>query len=84
MELKQTIADKAVDMSMEPLSDPAFNKDRAAIIEKIFSERMKALTPGEFQDLLRPAFQEDEWILITLGAVMGFVAGWIQLILGFH
>jgi len=84
MELKQTIADKAVDMSMEPLSDPAFNKDRAAIIEKIFSERMKALSPAEFQDLLRPAFQEDEWILIALGAVMGFIAGWIQLIFGFH
>jgi uncharacterized membrane protein YheB (UPF0754 family) len=84
MELKQSIAAKAVHMSMEPLSDPAFNKERAITIEKIFAERMKTLTPDEFQDLLRPAFQEDEWILITLGAVMGFIAGWVQLVVGFH
>lgn len=84
LELKQSIADKAVDMSMRPLSDPAFNKDRAAIIQKIFSTRMKALSSQEFQDLLRPAFQEDEWILIAMGAIMGFVAGVLQLVLGFH
>lgn len=84
LELKQSIADKAVDLSMRPLSDPAFNKDRAAIIQKIFSTRMKALSSSEFQDLLRPAFQEDEWILIAMGAIMGFVAGVLQLALGFH
>jgi hypothetical protein len=32
---------------------------------------------------LRPAFQEDEWIVIFLGGVLGFVAGWIQLMTGF-
>lgn len=84
LELKQSIADKAVDLSMRPLSDPAFNKDRAAIIQKIFSTRMKALSSSEFQDLLRPAFQEDEWILIAMGAIMGFVAGVLQLVFGFH
>ena len=26
-----------------------------------------------------PAFVEDEWMLILLGAVLGFVAGWIRL-----
>ncbi|HEX4937051.1 MAG TPA: hypothetical protein VFX11_00135, partial [Candidatus Kapabacteria bacterium] len=84
MELKDTIADKAVQMTMGPISEPAFNRDRAKIIERIFSERMRALTSGEFQDLLRPAFQEDEWIFVVLGAVTGLIAGSIQLILGFH
>jgi hypothetical protein len=41
------------------------------------------LTPAEFQNLLRPAFQEDEWILIVLGGVTGALAGWLQLIFGF-
>ena len=44
---------------------------------------MKAMSAKEFQDLLRPAFQEDEWIVIVMGGVMGFVAGWLQLVLGF-
>ena len=84
MDLKDTIADKAVQMTMGPISEPAFNRDRAKIIERIFSERMRALTSGEFQDLLRPAFQEDEWIFVVLGAVTGLIAGSAQLMLGFH
>lgn len=84
MELKDTIAEKAVQMTMGPISEPAFNRDRAKIIERIFSERMRALTSGEFQDLLRPAFQEDEWIFVVLGAVTGLIAGSIQLMLGFQ
>ncbi|CBL45749.1 Conserved hypothetical protein [gamma proteobacterium HdN1] len=84
LELKQSITDKAVDLSMRPLSDPAFNKDRATIIQKIFSSRMKTLTSAEFQDLLRPAFKEDEWILIAMGAIMGLIAGVLQVVFGFH
>jgi uncharacterized membrane protein YheB (UPF0754 family) len=82
--LKMTITDKAMIMSLQPMEDPAFNRDRAGVIEKIFSDRMKLMTSQEFQDLLRPAFEEDEWIVIVMGAVMGFVAGWIQLIVGFN
>lgn len=83
-QLRNTIAEKAAHMSMEPLSEPAFNKERGKVLQRILSERMKALSSAEFQDLLRPAFQEDEWIFLVLGAVTGLFAGSIQLILGFH
>jgi uncharacterized membrane protein YheB (UPF0754 family) len=82
--LKKTVTDKAMIMSLEPVQDPQFNRDRAHVIEKIFAERMKLMSPKEFQDLLRPAFEEDEWIVIVMGAIMGFVAGWMQLIFGFN
>lgn len=81
--LKQIITSKAVDMSLAPLGDPAFNRERSKKIEAIFSTRIKALSPAEFQDLLRPAFQEDEWILMVLGGIFGFIAGWIQFLTGF-
>ena len=83
-ELRNTIAVKAAHMSMEPLSEPAFNKERGKVLQRILSERMKALSSAEFQDLLRPAFQEDEWIFLVLGAVTGLIAGTIQLLLGFQ
>lgn len=83
-ELKKTVTNKAMIMSLQPVQDPKFNRERAHIIEKIFSDRMKLMSPKEFQDLLRPAFEEDEWIVIVMGAIMGFVAGWAQLILGFN
>lgn len=82
-QLRNTIAEKAALMSLDPLSEPAFNRDRSLVLEKILSDRMKALSSSEFQDLLRPAFQEDEWIFLVLGAVTGLFAGTIQLMLGF-
>ncbi|MFZ5697335.1 MAG: hypothetical protein ACOY9J_01170 [Pseudomonadota bacterium] len=83
-QLRNTIAEKAAHMSIGPLSEPAFNKERGRVLERILSERMKALSSAEFQDMLRPAFQEDEWIFLVLGAVTGLLAGTVQLMLGFH
>lgn len=82
-ELKRSIIDKAAALSLQPLSETEFNHDRARVIAAIFSSRMKAMSAREFQDLLRPAFQEDEWIVIFLGGVLGALAGWVQLITGF-
>lgn len=76
--LKKAIEAKAIDMSLEPFDDPVFNKDRGAIVERLFRDRMEALSSDEFQDLLRPAFQEDEWILIMVGGALGAVAGLLQ------
>ena len=41
---------------------------------------MQELTPDEFEGLLRPAFQQDEWILIAVGAVLGFLVGEMQVL----
>ncbi len=82
--LKRTIVEKAALLSLAPLSNPQFNKDRAKIIASIFATRMRAMSSKEFQDLLRPAFQEDEWIVVAMGAVLGFVCGWLQLMSGFE
>lgn len=81
--LKRTIVEKAAALSLLPLANPQFNRDRAKVIASIFATRMKAMTSKEFQDLLRPAFQEDEWIVIAMGAVLGCAAGWVQLVSGF-
>ncbi len=83
-DLKRTVVEKATQKSLEPLQDPRFNKDRAAVIARIFSTRMRAMSAAEFQDLLRPAFQEDEWIIIVLGGIFGFIAGWVQFVIGFQ
>ena len=32
----------------------------------------------EFEQLLHPVFLEDEWILISLGGVLGLVVGFVQ------
>jgi uncharacterized membrane protein YheB (UPF0754 family) len=77
--VRETFADESVDRTIEPLQDPAFNQERSAAIRDLIARRITELPPRDFVGLLRPAFVEDEWMLILLGAVLGFVAGWIQL-----
>ncbi|WP_414827882.1 DUF445 domain-containing protein [Alteromonas sp. H39] len=47
------------------------------------SERMQALSAVEFEGVLRPAYQQDEWKLIIVGAILGGLAGLAQLYLVF-
>lgn len=82
-DLKKAVEEKAVDLAVLPFEDPQFNRERGAIVERIMRERMEELSSEEFQALLRPAFQEDEWILIMVGGVLGMMAGFIQLFVVF-
>lgn len=47
-------------------------------IRNLLITKMRDLSADEFEGLLRPAFQQDEWILITVGAVLGFAVGELQ------
>ena len=81
--LKTDLIDRSIEITMGPVCDPALNASRAQKIFQMFRDRIRELTPKEFQNLLRPAFQEDEWILIVLGGVTGFFAGLIHLFVAF-
>ena len=38
------------------------------------------LSPSAFQGLLLPIFEQDKWLLIAVGGVLGFIAGIMQLV----
>lgn len=80
--LKTDLIDRSIEITMVPVSDPAFNASRAQKIYQMFRDRIRDLTPNEFQNLLRPAFQEDEWILIVLGSYR-FCCGFNPFVCGF-
>jgi uncharacterized membrane protein YheB (UPF0754 family) len=82
-DLEERIGDKAVRVSTDPFDHWPFVSERSKVIEEVLRERMEKLPPEEFQDLLRPCFQEDEMKLILTGAVLGFLAGWAQLVFVF-
>ena len=81
--LKNKVGEKAIEISQTSFNNPVFEKDRARAVESIMVERMIALSSEEFQDLLRPCFQEDEIKLILVGAFLGFGAGICQLVFVF-
>ena len=78
--VRETFAEESIDKTIDPLHDPEFNRERSEAIESLIYERIVALPPEEFIGLLRPAFQEDEWMLVMVGAILGFIAGWLQLL----
>lgn len=78
--LKEKASETALKMADSAFDDPAFNKDRSLAIQAIMKTRMRQLSPEGFQNMLRPAFQEDEWKLILAGGILGLIAGVCQLV----
>ena len=64
---------------MTPLTDPAFNAEQSDSVRKLVAARMLELPSADFQELLRSAMREDEWLLLLHGAVLGFAAGLLHL-----
>lgn len=46
----------------------------------LLAARLRVLAPGDFERMLRPAFEQDEWLLIAAGAALGAAAGVFQLV----
>jgi len=53
-------------------------------LENLLATKMQTLTVEEFENLLHPAFEQDEWILIAVGAVLGFLVGELQVHVMLH
>lgn len=79
-DLKRVMNDKAVIATKDVFADPNFKKERAPAVANVLSEQMKALKPEEFQDILRPAFREEELQLMMVGGLFGAAAGLVQVL----
>ncbi len=77
-EIRAYVVEKSMEMLPETSKKvEAYAMDALDINSTIVS-RMDKLTPKEFEGLLRPAFKEDEKVLIVAGAVLGFLIGELQ------
>jgi uncharacterized membrane protein YheB (UPF0754 family) len=54
--------------------------DKADQIREILAERMAVMKAEDYENVLRPAFRQDEWKLIVAGAVLGLGAGIAQFV----
>ena len=67
----------------KPINDCISYSETAIGLKEEMEEKMLAFSSQELDDFVRPIFEEDEWILYTVGGALGFIAGWCQLILMF-
>jgi len=81
IEMKEVIAEKILSKLPETMKHMEAYAADAMDIRNTLVERMRKLTPEEFEGMLRPAFQEDEKTLIIVGGVLGVVVGEMQVLL---
>ncbi|MGI8633111.1 MAG: DUF445 domain-containing protein [Solirubrobacterales bacterium] len=77
--VRDELAVAAVEPAEDALTDPEFNEERSAVLRGLMAKRMAALPATDFAELLRSAFEEDEWQLIAVGSVLGLFAGILQI-----
>ncbi|ASR39760.1 hypothetical protein BAY61_28795 [Prauserella marina] len=83
-EMKAAAGTKAIERLPETASHAEGYLTKAMDVANMVEERMMRLTPVEYEGLLRPAFRQDEWKLIVVGGVIGFIVGELQVLLMLH
>jgi hypothetical protein len=78
--LKTKVAERIMERLPETMKSMESYAEDAMDIRNTLITRMQRLTPEEFEGMLRPAFKEDEWALIIVGAVLGFLVGEMQIL----
>jgi uncharacterized membrane protein YheB (UPF0754 family) len=79
--IRDSVATEAIEYTMTPLTDPEFNKRQSASVRDLIGTRMREMDPADFSEMLRTAMREDEWLLYLHGAVLGFGAGCLHLLI---
>ena len=77
--IRQSFATEPIEHMMAPLTDPAFSETQSTRMRKLITDRIRAMDPRDFAELLRTATKEDEWLLLLHGAVLGLAGGLIHL-----
>ncbi|PTQ89010.1 DUF445 domain-containing protein [Agitococcus lubricus] len=79
IEMKAMVTQKILEKLPETMKHMESYAEDAMDIRNTLVDRMQKLTPSEFEGMLRPAFKEDEWALIAVGAILGFIVGELQI-----
>ena len=76
--LKKRMAQELMDEVPRTLDGAVAYTERAMNVRQMVKDKIAVMTPAQFEGLLRPAFQADEWIIVTVGAALGFLVGLTQ------
>lgn len=82
--MKQLIAEKLIERMPDTMRHVEKYAADAMDLENTLRVKMQELDENEFEGLIRPAFQQDEWILIAVGAALGFLVGEMQVFVMLH
>jgi uncharacterized membrane protein YheB (UPF0754 family) len=76
--LKQTVADRVTALMSQTTPEIEEYAVRTLDVENTLVEKMGQLTSAQFEGIMRPIFKDDEWLMVSVGAVLGFLVGELQ------
>jgi uncharacterized membrane protein YheB (UPF0754 family) len=79
-DLKKKSVEYTAGRIIETIDNPEANRQLAKPVIDLICKRMAALKPKEFQQLLLPAFEQDQLLVVLLGGVLGGLVGFAQLV----
>jgi uncharacterized membrane protein YheB (UPF0754 family) len=77
-ELKDTVVRMVVDRLPDAMVEAKDYAAKTLDVENLIVEKMNKLTPEQYESILRPVFKDDEMLMVTVGAVLGFWVGELQ------
>jgi uncharacterized membrane protein YheB (UPF0754 family) len=76
--IRDAVASEAVEFA-SAFGDTEFGRQQSGKINRFVARQMRQLRYDEFNELLRSAIKQDEWLLFVHGGVLGIGAGLIHL-----
>ena len=83
-ELKDTIAAMVLERLPETIQEAKDYAAKTLDIENLIVDKMNKLTPAQYESILRPVFKDDEMLMVSVGAVLGFFVGELQVVFVEH
>jgi uncharacterized membrane protein YheB (UPF0754 family) len=80
-EMKDAVVQTVVGRLPDAMVEAKDYAAKALDMENLIAEKMDKLTPEQYESILRPVFKDDEMLMITVGAVLGFWVGELQVVL---
>merc|ERR1719440_1877761 len=76
--LKEDVVNYSIELLPNHTSKIERYMDETMNVQATLSWRLARVTPPEFEDIIHPIFQADEWILLFVGGVLGVIIGLLQ------
>lgn len=83
-QMKRSVSDRIMQRLPDTMVRAEDYTADAMDIRNTLVAKMQQLDEEQFEELIRPAFRQDEWILISVGAVLGFLMGEFQVLVLLH
>ena len=81
----RTLSDRVTSHARARLPDAATRLEgyagEALDLETMAREALTALSDEDYENMLRPMFKDDEWLVVAVGGALGFLVGELQVFL---